>query len=174
MRNTAIENLNAFGTLVAGIAAAVGVGVAIFALWRPESLQAQKDLQALASARNLAFFAYRENILEFQLAASGHHTTENASFETVLVGLQAIKLEQVPPHLTEDFINIWSQTRRAQRIAAANSAVPIDTDYELRLAQKFLRAIDGELIRSGASFDTECKAVIEPKPAPNNGCVQYR
>ena len=174
MPNTAIEKINAFGTLVAGLAAAVGVGVAIFALLRPEALQKQKDLQALASARNLAFFAHRENLEEFRLAATGHHVNNSARFDIVVIGLQAIKFDQVPPHLTESFISIWSQTLRAQTLSAENSAVPIDTKVEIGLAKSLLRPIDDELIRSGASFDAECKAVLESTLSKKDDCASFR
>jgi hypothetical protein len=152
----------------------VGVGVAIIALWRPEYLQKQKDMQALAAARNLAFFAHRENLAEFQLAATGHHVNDSARFDTVIVGLRAIKLEQVPPHLTEAFISIWSQTQRAQKMSAENKTVSIDTAGETRYAKTLLRLIDDELLRSGVSFDSECKAVLEPTSSKKEDCASFR
>jgi hypothetical protein len=170
-----IETASALGAVAASAATVVGLIVASTALYRPEYLQKQKDLQALASARNLAFFAHRENLEEFRLATSGHHTSDSTQFETVLVGLNAIKFDQLPPHLTEAFVSIWSQTRRAQQMAAANSPVPIKTEGEVRLAARLLRPIDNELIRLGASFDAECKAVIEPPiPSSKDGCAPYR
>jgi hypothetical protein len=175
MHKAAIEKINAFSTVASASAAIVGVIVAAVALLRPEFLQRQKDLQALASARNLAFFAHRENLAEFRLAATGDHISDSATrFETVVVGLQAIKFEQIPPHLIESFVNIWSQTRRAQQLSKGNGATPINTNDELRYAPSFLRNIDDELTRLGASFDAECKAVTDRISTAKNGCAQFR
>jgi hypothetical protein len=169
-----IETLNALGTVVAAAAATVGLIIASIALYRPESVQKQKDLQALAAARNLAFFAHRENLAEFRLAATGHHVNDSARFETVIVGLQAIKFEQIPPHLTEAFIIIWSQTQRAKKMSEENKAESINTSGETLLAKTLLRTIDDDLIRSGASFDAECKAVLDPTTPKKDNCAPFR
>jgi hypothetical protein len=169
-----IETLNAFGTVVAAAAATVGLVVAIMALYRPESLQKQKDLQALAAARNLAFFAHRENLEEFRLAATGQHVGDSGRFDTVIIGLQAIKFDQIPPHLTEAFISIWAQTQRAKKMSEEHKAVSSNLDGEIELAKALLRPIDQELVRSGAFFDADCKAVLEQTPSKETDCARFR
>jgi hypothetical protein len=82
----------------------------------PSSASIPQGRTSSAASRNLGFFAYRQNLVEFQLAAKGQHINDATRFETVMTGLQAIKFEQVPPELAKAFINIWSQTRRAQKI----------------------------------------------------------